>query len=71
MRLDLIFAGFILLMVGLSLITLSSANVEYGGIILIGPIPIVFGSSAELAVSAALIGIVILFFLLGLSKMLR
>lgn len=71
MRLDLVFAGFILLMMGLSLITLSSANVEYGGIILIGPIPIVFGSSSELAVSAALIGIVILFFLLGLGKLLR
>ncbi|MBO8181434.1 MAG: DUF131 domain-containing protein [Archaeoglobus sp.] len=71
MRLDLVFAGFILLMVGLSLLTLSSANVDYGGIILIGPIPIIFGSSAELAFSAALIGIVLLFFLLGIGRMLR
>ncbi len=71
MRMDFIFAGFILLMIGLSMITLSSANPEFGGIILIGPIPIIFGSSVDATISAALIGIVLLFFLLGLSRMMR
>ncbi len=71
MRIDLILAGFILLMIGLSMISLSSANTEFGGIILIGPIPIIFGNSADAAVSAAFIGIVLLFLLLGLSRMMR
>jgi|Deesub1362B_J571_1020462.scaffolds.fasta_scaffold45439_2 uncharacterized protein (TIGR00304 family) len=71
MRLDLVFAGIIMLMLGLSLFTLSSTNVEYGGVVFIGPVPILFGSSVEMAVSAALIGVVLLFFLLGVGRMLR
>ena len=69
MRLDLVFAGFVLLMIGLSLLTLSSTNAEFGGIILIGPFPIIFGTSAGLAVSAALIGVVLFLFLLALARM--
>jgi uncharacterized protein (TIGR00304 family) len=58
-------------MIGLSLHALSSVNPEFGGIILIGPFPILFGSSVELAFSAALVGIALLFFLIGLGKILR
>jgi|Deesub1362A_J573_1020465.scaffolds.fasta_scaffold00050_49 uncharacterized protein (TIGR00304 family) len=43
--------GIAVILMGLSLIVLDNIaeNVEYGGVVLIGPIPIVFGSSSEMA----------------------
>ena len=43
----LIFVGFVLIMI--SLVQNSGSGVGFGGVIMIGPIPIVFGSSPELA----------------------
>ena len=43
----LIFIGFVLIMI--SLVQNSGSGVGFGGVIMIGPIPIVFGSSPELA----------------------
>lgn len=44
----------------------SHGNVSYGGVLLIGPIPIVFGSSPQMAVASMLLsmGLMVLSFLL-------
>lgn len=44
----------------------SHGNVSYGGVLLIGPIPIVFGSSPQMAIASMLlsIGLMVLSFLL-------
>jgi len=63
----LIAIGFIVMIVGvilvilgiLSLILKSQGKAEYGGVAVIGPIPIVFGSSST-AVKVAVIGAIIL-----------
>jgi uncharacterized protein (TIGR00304 family) len=59
----LILAGFALLLTG-SL--LSAEKVDFGGLIMIGPIPIAFGPSPEITVIAMSIGLVIMlmFFML-------
>lgn len=59
MRPDKIFVGFVVLFLGFSLLTVSSST-EYGGVILIGPFPIVFGSSPEMASSGILVAMIIL-----------
>jgi uncharacterized protein (TIGR00304 family) len=43
----LIVVGFILVMI--SLVQTSGMGIGFGGVVMIGPIPIVFGSSPELA----------------------
>jgi uncharacterized protein (TIGR00304 family) len=65
----LIAMGFLLAMTSLfpSLLqNTSSDNSGYGGVILIGPIPIVFGSSPEMAVLSMIVaaGLTVLVFLL-------
>ncbi|MFP3946348.1 MAG: TIGR00304 family membrane protein [Archaeoglobaceae archaeon] len=62
MRPDKIFIGFALLFLGLALMTISSGG-DYGGVLLIGPIPIVFGSSPQMAVTGIIIGAIMLFIL--------
>ncbi|MFW6194241.1 MAG: TIGR00304 family membrane protein [Halobacteriota archaeon] len=62
MRPDKIFTGFALLFLGLALMTISSGG-DYGGVLLIGPIPIVFGSSLQMAVTGIIIGAIMLFIL--------
>ena len=47
MRIELVFMGIALIMIGIALMTISS-NFEYGGVIIIGPFPIVFGSSLNM-----------------------
>jgi|Deesub1362B_J571_1020462.scaffolds.fasta_scaffold00357_17 uncharacterized protein (TIGR00304 family) len=59
MRPDKIFIGFALLFMGIAMLTVS-ASVEYGGVILIGPIPIVFGSSPEMAIAGIAVTAVML-----------
>ncbi|WP_048098208.1 TIGR00304 family membrane protein [Archaeoglobus sulfaticallidus] len=64
---DYIIFGFGLIMIGLAMLSLSThANV--GGIILIGPIPIVFGSSPESASLALILG---LFFFVMMFALMR
>ena len=56
----LIIAGILVIIVGTLIIALKSpGETEYGGVVTIGPIPIVFGSSSE-AVKTAVIGAIIL-----------
>ncbi|MEB3774429.1 MAG: DUF131 domain-containing protein [Desulfurococcales archaeon] len=64
---ELVVAGFILILLGFSLLIIGSllkargsAEVESGGVIVIGPIPIIFGSSDRAAVIAAVLGLVIM-----------
>uniref|UniRef100_A0A7C4W444 DUF131 domain-containing protein n=1 Tax=Geoglobus ahangari TaxID=113653 RepID=A0A7C4W444_9EURY len=54
------FLGFILIFLGMILLSLSQKNVEFGGVILIGPIPIVIASS-HLMAFVALILLIFLF----------
>jgi uncharacterized protein (TIGR00304 family) len=61
----LIAMGFLLVMVSL-LQNSSQCNPGYGGVMLIGPIPVVFGSSPEMAMSSMFVaaGLMVLAFLL-------
>ena len=46
-----VFSGIALIFLGLTLLIISQAEkaeVEYGGVVVIGPIPIVFGSSVSI-----------------------
>ena len=69
--------GFFLILTGVVLLLLSSISqmgVSTGGFVLIGPIPIVFGSGPNgslLAVLAVVLGIVMLVWLYALSKRFR
>ncbi len=60
----LILAGFALALVGA---VLSASNTAFGGLIMIGPIPIAFGSSPEITVIGMVIGLLLMlmFFILG------
>jgi len=58
LSIGLILAGFALLLTG-SL--LSAGKVGFGGLIMIGPIPIAFGNSPEITVIAMAIGLVTMF----------
>ncbi len=60
---ELVILGFILMVIGFLLIfagICSSGNVEYGGVVMIGPLPIVFGNSKNLALLSVLVGILML-----------
>jgi uncharacterized protein (TIGR00304 family) len=60
----LILTGFVLALAGA---VLSASNAAFGGLIMIGPIPIAFGSSPEITVVAMVIGLLLMlmFFILG------
>ncbi len=58
----LIFLGVILVIAGG--ISSKSTDVEGGGVIFIGPIPIIFGSSRKMALTAGLIGAAVFLFFL-------
>ena len=60
----LILTGFVLALVGA---VLSASSTAFGGLIMIGPIPIAFGSSPEITVVAMAIGLLLMlvFFILG------
>lgn len=57
-------AGIVLILVGVALVLLGSASgereAEAGGVVFIGPIPVVFGSSRRAVVAAAVLGLVVL-----------
>jgi len=52
--------GIVLIFMGISMLLISQSNVEYGGIVVIGPIPIVFGSSPDLVVVSIVIAAIFL-----------
>ncbi len=74
----LIMAGIILILVGVTLVFIGSlagifsggkaGKAEAGGVVLIGPIPIIFGTSWRAAVFASILAIVLLIFALVLMR---
>ncbi len=60
----LILIGFALVLIGT---ILSAGNTSFGGLIMIGPIPIAFGTSPEITVIAMGIGLllIITYFIIG------
>jgi len=70
-------AGLLLIVVGMLVVLLGSASeggVSTGGFILIGPLPIVFGSGTngeQLALLALVAGIIMIVLLLALARRLR
>ncbi len=61
---DLIRSGIFLILIGFALVfagtLLSSGNTGFGGLVMIGPIPIAFGSSPTMTVVAMVIGLLIM-----------
>lgn len=59
----LIIIGFALVFIGM---ILSARNSGFGGLIMIGPVPVAFGTSPEITVIAMVIGLVLMlvFFML-------
>jgi len=54
------FVGFIILLLGVILtVTQHSASSQMGGLIMIGPIPIVFGSSPEITTNMLGLGLIV------------
>ncbi|NJE54473.1 DUF131 domain-containing protein [Thermococcus sp. 21S9] len=56
----LIFIGFLLVFLGTLISALGGGNVEGGGVIMIGPIPIVFGTSRSAVTVASVIALVLM-----------
>ncbi|MCD6494254.1 MAG: DUF131 domain-containing protein [Archaeoglobaceae archaeon] len=55
-----IMVGVVLIFLGISMLIISQSNVEYGGVVVIGPIPIVFSSSPEMAMFSIVIAAIFL-----------
>ncbi len=66
----LVIIGMLLLMIG-SVIGKEETDIEYGGLIMIGPIPIAFGSSKGMIITALIIGIILICAILVLSYLVR
>ncbi len=67
MRIDYVFIGIALVFMGLSLLAISgisSGNVQYGGVVIIGPFPIVFGSSPSMAIFGIVFALFVIMFML-------
>ncbi len=65
-----IFVGIIILLLGTVLTIIHHpANSQMGGLIMIGPIPIVFGSSPEITTNMLALGLIISVFYLFLWKL--
>jgi len=61
----LIIAGFGLAFTGS---ILSAGNPSFSGLIMIGPIPVAFGSSPEMTVIAMLIGLIMMFLFFRMGR---
>ncbi|MCZ7383670.1 MAG: DUF131 domain-containing protein [Candidatus Methanoperedens sp.] len=68
---DIIKIGFALILAGFALVflgfILSARNANFAGLVMIGPIPIAFGSSPGITLMAMVIGLLLMlaFFMLG------
>lgn len=79
MRSELIFAGFIVIFIGmilifvgmLSEITKAKGEVKGGGIILIGPFPIIFGTDKESVKGIILLTMALIIFVFALLFLTR
>ncbi|AEA46372.1 TIGR00304 family membrane protein [Archaeoglobus veneficus] len=62
MRPDKIFMGLVIMSLGFAMLALSSLSehAEVGGVVIIGPIPIVIGSSPEMAFLGIVMAVVML-----------
>ena len=59
-----VFAGIMIIMLGFILLTISQfENVEYGGVVIIGPIPIVFASSQPILMFLVIASFIFILFL--------
>lgn len=69
----LIKAGIILILVGFAMVFIgtmvSSQKINIGGLIMIGPIPIAFGTSPEITIIAMLIGVVLMLLMFFIGMM--
>ncbi len=66
------FVGFIILLLGIVLTVLQHpASSQMGGLIMIGPIPIAFGSSPEITTNMLGLGLIVSILYLFLWKMKR
>jgi len=61
----LILTGFVLVLIG---IIYSAQKINIGGLIMIGPIPIAFGTSPEITVFAMVIGLVLMLLMFFLGR---
>ncbi len=52
--------GVLLMILGVALAASKGGEGEFGGVIIIGPIPIVFGSSTRAALLAAVLGAILM-----------
>ncbi|ADB57711.1 TIGR00304 family membrane protein [Archaeoglobus profundus] len=68
MRIDLIFVGIALILLGIALLGLSAGQVHYGGVVIIGPFPIVFGSSPDMVILGIVLALILLTFMLILAR---
>ena len=75
MRVIWILIGIFLVMIGLTLLPFAMIedvkDVKYGGLIVIGPFPILFGNSQEMVLLAGIIGIILLVLLVLMILSLR
>lgn len=60
----LIFTGFLLVFLG-TLMSASTAEVEGGGVIMIGPIPIVFGTGRGVIIAMVLAVLLMVLWIIG------
>jgi uncharacterized protein (TIGR00304 family) len=60
----LVLIGFALVLIGT---LLSARNTSFGGLVMIGPIPLAFGTSPEITVIAMVIGLLLMvaYFIIG------
>ncbi len=71
---NLVEFGVLLVFIGVILVTIgaiTSGNAEFGGVVMIGPIPVVFGNSRNAMVGALVLVLVmiLLFFILSQIQM--
>jgi uncharacterized protein (TIGR00304 family) len=69
---NLIKSGIFLILIGFALVftgaLLSARNAAFGGLIMIGPVPIAFGTSPGITVVAMIIGLLLMFAFLILGR---
>lgn len=69
----LIKTGIILILIGFALVFIgtivSSQKTNIGGLIMIGPIPIAFGTSPEITIIAMLIGVILMLVMFAIGMM--
>ena len=56
----IVIIGVLIMILGIALAASKGGEAEYGGVIIIGPIPIVFGSNTRAALLAAVLGAVLM-----------